>query len=212
VLRKEKTHMDQIKIGAFIAERRKMKNLTQAQLSERLGVTDRAVSKWETGRCLPDSSIMLDLCRELGISVNDLLYGEVITMENFNEKYEKQLLELVKQKEEADKNLLRLEIVLGILSTIILLVPTFIAAYASGLEDWQRILIVFSGFIPAIVGYIFCLNIERTAGYYECKHCGHRYVPTYKDVTAAPHMGRTRYMRCPQCEKKSWQKKVISKD
>ena len=148
--------MDQIKIGAFIAERRKMKNLTQAQLSERLGVTDRAVSKWETGRCLPDSSIMLDLCRELGISVNDLLYGEVITMENFNEKYEHQLLELVKQKEEADKNLLRLEIVLGILSTIILLVPTFIAAYAQGLEDWQRILIVFSGFIPAVLGYIFC--------------------------------------------------------
>ena len=106
--------MDQIKIGAFIAERRKIKNLTQAQLAEKLNVTDRAVSKWERGKCLPDSSIMLDLCHELGISVNDLLYGEVITMENTNEKYEKQLLELVKQKEEADKNLLRLEIVLGI--------------------------------------------------------------------------------------------------
>lgn len=203
--------MDQIKIGAFIAERRKMKNLTQAQLSERLGVTDRAVSKWETGRCLPDSSIMLDLCRELGISVNDLLYGEVITMENFNEKYEEQLLELVKQKEEADKNLLRLEIVLGILSTIILLVPTFIAAYAPGLEDWQRILIVFSGFIPAVLGYIFCLSIERTAGYYECKHCHHKYVPTYSSVMWSMHAGRTRYMKCPKCGQKSWQKKVIKK-
>ena len=203
--------MDQIKIGAFIAERRKMKNLTQAQLAEKLNVTDRAVSKWDRGKCLPDSSIMLDLCHELGISVNDLLYGEVVSMEKSNEKYEKQLLELVKQKEEADKNLLRLEIVLGILSTIILLVPAFIAAYATGLEDWQRILIVFSGFIPAVLGYIFCLSIERTAGYYECKHCHHKYVPTYSSVLWSMHAGRTRYMKCPKCGQKSWQKKVIKK-
>ena len=204
--------MDQIKIGEFIAAKRKENGLTQLQLAEKLNITDRAVSKWENGRSLPDSAIMLDLCRELGISVNDLLYGEVITMEKTNEKQEQQLLELIKQKEEADKNLLRLEIVLGILSTIILLVPTFIAAYASGLEDWQRILIVFSGFIPAAVGYIFCLSIERTAGYYECKHCHHKYVPTYSSVMWSMHAGRTRYMKCPKCGKKSWQKKVIKKD
>ena len=204
--------MDQIKIGEFIAAKRKENGLTQLQLAEKLNITDRAVSKWENGRSLPDSAIMLDLCRELGISVNDLLYGEVITMEKTNEKQEQQLLELIKQKEEADKNLLRLEIVLGILSTIILLVPTFIAAYASGLEDWQRILIVFSGFIPAVLGYIFCLSIERTAGYYECKHCHHKYVPTYSSVMWSMHAGRTRYMKCPKCGKKSWQKKVIKKD
>ena len=204
--------MDQIKIGEFIAAKRKENGLTQLQLAEKLNITDRAVSKWENGRSLPDSAIMLDLCRELGISVNDLLYGEVITMEKTNEKQEQQLLELIKQKEEADKNLLRLEIVLGILSTIILLVPTFIAAYASGLEDWQRILIVFSGFIPAVLGYIFCLSIERTAGYYECKHCNHKYVPTYSSVMWSMHAGRTRYMKCPKCGKKSWQKKVIKKD
>ena len=204
--------MNQIKIGEFIAAKRKEKGLTQLQLAEKLNITDRAVSKWENGRSLPDSAIMLDLCRELGISVNDLLYGEVITMEKTNEKHEQQLLELIKQKEEADKNLLRLEIVLGILSTIILLVPAFIAAYVPGLEDWQRILIVFSGFIPAVVGYIFCLNIERSAGYYECRKCGHKYIPTYKSVMWSPHMGRTRHMRCPQCNQKSWQKKVIKKD
>lgn len=204
--------MDQIKIGAFISERRKSKNLTQAQLAEKLNVTDRAVSKWERGINLPDSSIMLDLCRELGISVNDLLYGEVITMEKTNEQYEKQLLELVKQKRQADQNLLRLEIVLGIMSTIVLIVPIFIAAYASELEDWQRLLILFSGFVPAVVGYIFCLSIERTAGYYECKHCHHKYVPTYSSVIRSMHAGRTRYMKCPECGRKSWQKKVIKKD
>ena len=75
--------MDQIKIGKFIAERRKNKNLTQMQLAEKLGITDRAVSKWENGKAMPDSAIMLELCDTLEISVNDLLHGEVISMENY---------------------------------------------------------------------------------------------------------------------------------
>ena len=67
--------MDQVKIGKFISDCRKKQNLTQAGLAEQLGITDRAISKWETGRALPDSSIMLDLCKILKISVNDLLNG-----------------------------------------------------------------------------------------------------------------------------------------
>ena len=74
--------MNQIKIGKFITERRKNVNLTQMQLAEKLNITDRAVSKWETGRAMPDSSIMLELCDVLQITVNDLLSGEVITMDN----------------------------------------------------------------------------------------------------------------------------------
>ena len=203
--------MDQIKIGRFIAERRKINNLTQAELAERLSITDRAVSKWENGRSMPDSSIMLALCKELKISVNDLLNGEVVDMENYNEKVEKQLLEVIKQKEEADKRLLALEWVVGILSVIVLIVPIIIAAYVQ-MEDWQRILLVFSGFIPCIVGVCYAVKIEQVAGYYKCAHCGHTYVPTMKSVMWSMHMGRTRYMRCPECQKKSWQKKVISKD
>lgn len=65
--------MDQIKIGRFIAEKRKEQKMTQVQLAEKLGITDRAVSKWETGKSLPDASIMLELCGLLGITVNDLL-------------------------------------------------------------------------------------------------------------------------------------------
>jgi len=74
--------MNQAKIGKFIAECRRSNNLTQAQLAEKLNITDRAVSKWENGKSMPDSSIMLDLCKELGITVNDLLSGEVVVMEN----------------------------------------------------------------------------------------------------------------------------------
>lgn len=203
--------MDQIKIGRFIAERRKQANLTQMQLAERLNITDRAVSKWETGKTMPDSSIMLDLCDVLKITVNDLLSGEVVTMENYNKELESRLLEMAKAKEESDKRLLKLEWVIAGLSLVILFVPIIIAACLS-LAEWQETLLVFSGFIPALVGFGFAIRAEQIAGYYECGICKHKHVPTYMQVNFAMHMGRTRYMKCPACQKKSWQKKVISKD
>ena len=203
--------MDQIKIGKFIAERRKKIGLTQMQLAERLNITDRAVSKWENGRSLPDSSIMLELCDILKISVNDLLCGEVVTMDNYKEKLEQYMLEMVKQKEKSDKKLLRLEILIGIFSMIILLGFTFLASFVE-MQAWLRILLIVVGFIVALIGIGFAIGIEQTAGYYECRKCHHKYVPTYNSVLWAMHYGRTRYMKCPECNKKSWQKKVISKD
>ena len=203
--------MDQVKIGKFIATCRKNVNLTQMQLAEKLDITDRAVSKWETGKAMPDSSIMLALCDVLHITVNDLLSGEVVTMENYNKELENKLMELVKEKEESDRKLLTLEWVIGILSLLVLMVPIFIGALVP-MEEWLRIVIVFSGFLPALIGFSFAMRIEQTAGYYHCRHCGHKYVPTLKAMYRAPHMGRTRHMRCPNCNKKSWQKKVLTKD
>ena len=203
--------MDQFKIGKFIAECRKKENLTQMQLAEKLNITDRAVSKWETGRAMPDSSIMLALCEVLKISVNDLLSGEVITMNENQKELEQKLLEVMKQKEESDRHLLRLEIVIGILSTIILIVPILLGALLP-MEEWMRAVVICSGIIPGFVGFFFAVKIEQVAGYYECKLCGHRYVPTYMAVTKAQHMGRKRRMVCPNCGKKSWQRKVISKE
>ena len=203
--------MDQIKIGKFIAECRKNKNLTQAQLAELLGITDRAVSKWETGRSLPDSSIMIKLCSALDISVNDLLCGEIVAVDKYKQETENKLIEMVRQKEENDKKFLMLEWVIGGLSLAVMMIPIFAAAYLP-IEDWQRVILIFSGFIPAIVGFGVAMKIEQTAGYYECQHCHHKYVPTLKAMYRSMHMGRTRYMECPECHKKSWQKKVISKD
>ncbi len=203
--------MDQVKIGRFIAECRKKNNLTQMQLAEKFGITDRAVSKWENGKAMPDSSIMLALCSELGISVNDLLNGEVVEMDNYNEKSEKLLLEMTKQKEESDKRLLSMEIVIGALSIIILLGFTFVASFVE-MEEWLRIALIIAGLIPCMVGLMYGLKIEQAAGYYECGKCRHRYVPTFGSVLWAMHVNRTRYMKCPECGKKSWQKKVISKD
>ena len=91
--------MNQTEIGEFIAKCRKEKKLTQAQLAERLNITDRAVSKWETGKSMPDSSIMLELCEILGITVNDLLSGEKISMESYEKKADENLIAL-KRKDE----------------------------------------------------------------------------------------------------------------
>ena len=203
--------MDQVKIGKFIAECRKKANLTQMQLAEKLNITDRGISKWETGKSLPDSSIMLELCDILAISVNDLLCGEVVTMDNYNKELENNLLEMIKQKEQADKRLLSVEVFIGITATIALFALIFVAAFIQ-METWLKISLIVFGFILFLAGCFYALRIEQVAGYYECKHCKHRYVPTYKAVNMAMHMGRTRYMRCPQCEKKSWQKKVLNKD
>lgn len=203
--------MDQVKIGEFISQRRKAAGFTQMQLAERLGITDRAVSKWENGKSLPDSSIMLSLCDILHITVNDLLNGEVVSMENYNENLEKQLLEVIKQKEESDRHLLKLEWVVGILSILVLFIPIIIASCLE-LEESMRVLICFSGIIPAFVGFMFSVKIEQVAGYYECRECKHRYVPTFMAASFSMHMGRTRYMCCPECGKKSWQKKVIEKE
>ena len=202
--------MDQVKIGTFISICRKKQNLTQAELAEKLGITDRAVSKWETGRSLPDSSIMLDLCSIIKISVNDLLSGAVVTMNEINKKQEQMIIELVKEKQEADKRLLKVEVFIGILSIIILLVLIAIAAFAN-LDAWLRIVLIVSGFVVFLMGCFIALRIEQIAGYYECKKCGHKYIPTYKAVNRAMHIGRTRYLKCPHCGQKSWNKKVIIK-
>ena len=203
--------MDQIKTGKFIAEQRKVNGLTQMQLAEKLGITDRAVSKWETGKSLPDASIMLELCEILKITVNDLLSGEVVTMDNYNKEMENNLLEMIKQKEKSDKKLLSLEIFIGFTATVVLFAFIALAAFVQ-METWLKIVLIVFGFVVFLAGCFCALRIEQEAGYYECRNCGHRYVPNYKDVVNAMHMGRTRYMKCPECGKKSWQKKVLSKD
>ena len=203
--------MDQVKIGKFIAGCRKKANLTQMQLAEKLGITDRAVSKWETGKAMPDSSVMLELCDVLGISVNDLLCGEIVTMNNYNKELENNLLEMVRQKEEADKRLLKLEIVLGIIAVLPLIAAVVIASIVP-MEEWKGGLLVGLGLLPLLIATPFAIKIEQKAGYYECQKCGHRHIPQYSSVFWAMHINRTRYMRCPECNQRSWQKKVLSRE
>lgn len=202
--------MNRIKIGKFIAECRKKNNLTQMQLAEKLNITDRAISKWENGKSMPDSSIMLELCKELKISVNELLSGEMVEMSNYNERAEQNLLEMKKQKEASDKRLLMTEIVMGITTIIIYLILVMIASFAE-MQESTRLLIIMPLTIFVFIVCLLALRIEQQAGFYECQKCHYKYVPTYLSVLWAGHINRTRYMRCPKCNRKSWQKKVLSK-
>lgn len=202
--------MDLIKIGKFIADCRKRKNITQEQLAEELYITNRAVSKWERGLSLPDSDKMLDLCDILDINVNELLNGEKIDMKDNEKKLEENLLKIVKLKEEKDKQLLALEYVIGFTASITFLILIFVTSYIE-MEFWIRILLIVYGIVIFAFGVGSAVKIEQTAGYYECSKCNYKYVPTFKSVFWAQHMGRTRKMKCPKCGKKSWQKKVLTK-
>lgn len=202
--------MDQIKIGKFIQEIRKEKRLTQSELAEKLDVTDRAVSKWENGNCIPDASNIQELCKILNITINDLFSGCVVDMRDNEKKLEENLLEMIKIKEKRDKELLILEIFIGVIVSIIMLLCIMIASFVQ-MEDWIRIVLIVFGIIPFAIGISYAIRIEQIAGYYECSNCNYKYIPTYKSVLFSMHVNRTRKMKCPNCNKKSWHKKVISK-
>ena len=203
--------MDQTKIGLFIASCRKEEGMTQAVLAEKLGITDRAVSKWETGKSLPDSGIMLELCELLNINVNELLSGERIMAESYDKRVEENLIAMRREIEEKNRQLLGAEIWIGAPATVAGFVMCGVASYVE-MPVWCRIaLIAFALAMILIVAFI-AVGIEQKAGYYECQNCHDRHVPTYWQTNLAPHVGRTRYMKCPVCGKAGWQKKVLTKD
>lgn len=203
--------MDLQKIGTFIAEKRKEQNLTQLGLAEKLNITDRAVSKWERGKSLPDASIMLELCSVLNITLNDLLNGEVVLMDKDDKINEQNLLEAVKQKQMADKLLLRLELAVGVACLAVFIALTIIALILD-VEEWLKTTLILIGLAPLVILAPFMIRIEQKAGYYKCEKCGNVYVPNYSNVFFAMHLSRTRFMKCPKCNKWSWNKKVIDKE
>ena len=202
--------MDQEKIGRFIAECRKNINLTQMQLAEKLNVTNRAVSKWETGKTMPDSSIMLELCDILHITVNDLLHGEILSPENYNYEVQEQLVELIAQKEHAEKRLLSTTTLLLIAYFILIAFYALIIFFAP-INNWH-------GFVAACLGVIACLlvlikiRLEKSVGYYQCTKCQHIYVPTYGRMFLADNLtAYNKRMRCPNCKTRTRQNKVFTK-
>ena len=201
--------MDQLKIGKFIADCRKRKNLTQMQLSEKLGITDKAISKWERGVAMPDTSIMLELCDILGISVNELLSGEKINMDN-NQKNEQLLLEMAKELEEKNKTIWNAMWTIMTVSIIGLVGGLAIIAFFVPEGPWMLVAIL-TLCVLFMIPCFYALRLEVGVGAYKCKNCGHEIVPTYKEAMNAMHMGFTRHLKCPKCNKRTWCKKVMKK-
>ena len=202
--------MDQIKIGKFIAECRKNANLTQMQLSEKLGITDKAISKWERGISMPDTSIMLELCDILGISVNELLSGEKIQMENNDQKNEQLLLEMAKELEKKSKTIWNAMWAIMTVSIIGLLGGLVLVALFIPEGPWMLVAIL-SLCVVFLIPCFYALKLEVSVGAYKCKNCGYEIVPTYKQALNAMHRGTTRYLKCPNCNKRTWCKKVLKK-
>ena len=202
--------MNQIKIGRFIAERRKQAKLTQMQLAEKLGITDKAISKWERGIAMPDTSIMLELCDILGISVNELLCGEKINMENDKQNYEQLLLDMAKELEQKNKTIWSSMWAIMIVSMTVVLAGIFIAAFLIPQGVWQLVTIL-SVCIVFMIPCFYALKLEVSVGAYKCSNCGYEIVPTYKEVMMAMHKGFTRHLKCPNCNKRTWCKKVLKR-
>ena len=202
--------MNQIKIGRFIAERRKKASLTQMQLAEKLGITDKAISKWERGIAMPDTSIMLKLCDILGISVNELLSGEKIDMENNNQKNEQLFIDMAKELEKKNKTVWTSMWIIMDVSVIGLIGGLAVSAFLIP-EGILQLLTILGICVLFLIPCFYALKLEVSVGAYKCKNCGHEIVPTYKQALNAMHMGTTRYLKCPECGKRTWCKKVLKK-
>ncbi len=200
--------MDQSKIGSFISSCRKEKGLTQAQLADMLGISDRAVSKWERGKAMPDSGLMIDLCSALGITVNELLLGQRVSNPEYRLAAESNLIAFQAEKTATDRKLLRIEILLGCSSTIASLFLIFSAIFATS-SFWWRLGFGICAAAVFLIGVFICLFIEQKAGYYQCRNCGCKFVPSFRQTVLSMHSGRTRLMRCPKCHKRSWCRKTI---
>ena len=204
--------MDLIKIGKFIAECRKKKKITQEELAEKLYITDRAVSKWERGLSLPDADKMLDLCNILDINVNEPLNGEKIDMKDYEKKNEELLLELAKQDELKNKKLilnmwvLTVSACLFYIGIVTLAVLTLEEGFILGI-----VICISTLLLVCICFYGFKLEVD--AGYYECRYCHHVFEEkNYFKLLMSPHMGTSRYQKCPKCGKRSMAKKVMKKE
>lgn len=200
--------MNLIKIGKFIQEKRKEKGLTQSELAEKLYLSDRAISKWESGICLPDADNMIELCNILSITINDLFSGEIVNKNNIENNLEKNLIEMTKIKEEKERQLIKLEYILGYITSISFLSLIFIASYIN-MSMIIRIALLLLGFIILIIGSLSLIKIEIKVGLYECSKCHYKFIPNYKNILLSFQFWQKRYLKCPKCNKRSWNRKVV---
>ncbi len=204
--------MDQTKIGKFIADARKKKGYTQKQLSEILNISDKTISKWETGRGFPEISLLIPLCETLDINVNELLSGERISEESYKKKAEENMMNMIKEKEE-NKQKMKLSVTTGIIAFVsFFTIVMTVAMYGDVIHTGVKVLLAVIACAIFAVGFYVVTQGERAIGYYRCKKCGKHFVPTIAECTMSMHIISTRYLKCPHCSEKSWCKKVMSKD
>ena len=153
---------------------------------------------------------MLVLCNVVDININELLTGEIIKKDNYMKKAEENLIELQTKIEEQTKQLLNLEIIIGLIVTITFVILLMVIATFQ-LDKTVTIILCATAIIIFIIGIFTAMKIEREVGYYECRKCHHKYIPNNLPFWLSMHIGRTRYLKCHKCHKYSWNKKVLTK-
>ena len=201
--------MDQIKIGKFIADERKRKGYTQKQLSEKLEISDKTISKWERGNGFPEVSLLLPLCNELEITVNELLSGERVSEEDYLKKAEENMVNLVREAQESKKKIVLSAMIAGL--TIIAAVPLFILSGKLEMENRFRVLLIVIGLVVIVEGIAIACILDRDAGAFECPECHNRFVPDMKSYIMGPHTITKRKLVCPHCGAHKYCKKVLTK-
>ena len=189
--------MEPTRISRFIAERRKALGLTQRQLAEQLSVSDKAVSKWETGRGLPDVLLMPPLCAVLGITVNDLLSGERVGEGDYRKKAEENMMELMKQNAE---NKLRMaqSLTCGAVTIVAVCALVCLASFLP-LPVAARIALLAFAIATAVAGIWAAATLDVRAGWFECPHCKELFVPPMADYVKGCHTFTKRRLTCPRC-------------
>ena len=201
--------MDQILIGRFIAQERKRKGYTQKQLSEKLGISDKTVSKWERGNGFPEVSLLLPLCNELDITVNELLSGERVSEEDYRKKAEENMVNLLKEAQESKKKII-LSAMVSMLA-LVAAVPLFVLSGAIAMDAWLKIILIVIGIVVIVSGIVIACILDRDAGAFEYPECNTRFVPEMKDYVMGPHTITKRKLVCPHCGAHKYCKKVLTK-
>ena len=204
--------MDQVKIGKFISDERKAKGYTQKQLSELLEISDKTISKWECGNGFPEASLLLPLCNELEITVNELLTGERISQQNYKKKAEENMVNMIREKEENKQKIL-LTTIIGVISTItfvtLLLVVCF---YTDVITLPIKIVLMIIALSVFGVGLYVAMWGDRKIGYFKCRNCNELFTPTFMQYNMGMHLLSTRYLKCTHCKTRTWCKKVMTKE
>lgn len=191
--------MDQIRIGKFIAESRKARNLTQRQLADALSISDKTISKWECGKGLPEVSLMLPLCAALDITVNDLLSGEKVSSADYQEKAEGNMINLMKENEE-NKKRMALSIITGVI-TVIAVCALIVIVSLIDLPTLVRIILIVFSIAVGAAGIAAAAMLDDRAGYFECPYCKELFVPSMGAYVKGYHTITKRRLTCPKCGK-----------
>ena len=195
--------MEQTTTGQFIKQLRKDRGLTQRQLAEKINVSEKTISKWETDGGLPDVGLMLPLSRALGVSVNELLSGQRLDSDSYAAHAEENLSAFMQDKVSGKT---KSAVALVSLISVILSATGLIvicAGYAD-IEAWLRIVMIAAGFLSIFSFVALACVLGASSEIFECPKCGKKFSTGFWQYVAGAHTATKRRLKCPHCGKKSW--------